>query len=165
MSENTHHPWYALKVRTRSEPVATASLQSRGFDPYAPTYKMERQYCDRKKAVSLPVFPGYLFCRFDAVFRSQVLNCLAVQSILGFHGVPSVVPDEQIDAVRRALAAGATPSPFLRVGQRVRILRGAMEGVEGVLIRHGGTDEVIVSVDLLQRSVSLRIDSDLLQAI
>ena len=115
--------------------------------------------------VQTPVFPGYVFCRVDVHKRVPILSAPAVEYIVTFAGVPAVVPDDEIEAVRRAVNAGARPRPYLTTGQRVRIEYGALAGVEGILERTAKENRLVVSVHLLQRSVSLEIDEDQLQAI
>jgi len=158
-------PWYALKVRTRSEPVAVTVLRNRGHVPFAPTIAERRRYCDRMTVVQNPVFPGYVFCRLDVLKKVPVLSTPAVEYIVSFAGVPAMVPDEEIEAVRRALEAGARPRPYLAAGQRIRIEYGALSGLEGILERNAKEHRLVVSVHLLQRSVSVEIDEDQVQAI
>jgi transcription antitermination factor NusG len=158
-------PWYALKVRARSEPVAVAVLRNRGYDPFAPTISERRRYCDRMTVIQTPVFPGYVFCRLNPNRKVPVLSTPAVEYIVSFDGVPAIVPEEEIEAVRRAIEAGAVPRSYLAVGQRIRIEYGSLAGLEGILERTGKENRLVVSVHLLQRSVSVEIDDDQVQAI
>ena len=158
-------PWYALKVRTRSEPVALAALRNRRYNPFCPTLAERRRYCDRVALVQTPVFPGYVFCRLNIHDKVPVLSAPAVEYIVSFSGTPTIVPDEEIDAVRRAVEAGARPRAYLAVGQKIRIEYGALAGIEGVLERIGKEHRIVVSVHLLQRSVSVEIDEDQIQII
>jgi len=158
-------PWYAVKVRTRSEPIAVAALQNRGYDPFAPTIAERRRYCDRMAVVQAPVFPGYVFCRLDAQNKVPVISSPAVEYIVSFAGQPATVPDEEIEAVRRAVEAGGLPRSYLSIGQRIRIEYGSLAGLEGVLERNGKENRIVVSVHLLQRSVSVEIDEDQIRAI
>ena len=158
-------PWYALKVRTRSEPVVVTVLRNRGYDPFAPTMAERRRYCDRMTVVETPVFPGYVFCRLDPRKKVPVLSAPAVEYIVSFAGAPVIVPEDEIEAVRRAIEAGARPRPYLAAGQRIRIEYGAPAGLEGILVRQGSEHRLVVSINLLQRSVSVEIDEDQVQAI
>ena len=153
-------PWYAIKVRTRSEPVALAALRNKGYDALAPAIAERRRYSDRMAIVQTPAFPGYIFCRLDARQKVPVLSCPAVDYIVGFGGVLATVPDEEIDGVCRLLDAGARPRPYLAAGQRIRIEYGSLAGLEGILERCGKQNRMVVSLQLLQRSVSLDIDED-----
>jgi transcription antitermination factor NusG len=160
-----YQPWYALKVRTRSEPVVVTALRNRGYDPFAPVIPERRRYCDRMTVVQTPVFPGYILCRLDAHKKVPVISTPGVEYIVSFAGAPAIVPEEEVEAVRRALEAGARPRPYLAVGQRVRIEYGSLAGLEGILLRQGNEHRLVVSVHLLQRSVSVEIDEDQVRSI
>jgi transcription antitermination factor NusG len=155
-------PWFALKVRDRSEQIAMSGLLHKGYNPFAPTYMTRRVYRDRVKTFDAPVFPGYVFCQFDPVQKFVVLNSPAVNYIVQFGNVMTPVSANEIEAIRRAVAAGAKPVAYLTVGQRVRIARGSLAGLEGVLLRAEGGPRVVISVVMLQRSIAVNIDSDLL---
>jgi len=157
--------WYALKVRTRSEFLAAKALQYKGYEPFCPTYPERRRYSDRMKVVENVAFPGYLFCQFDPGKKIPIISSCAIEYIVGMRGTPVPIPDQQIADIRRALAAGARPSPYFRVGQRVRVEYGALVGVEGVLATDANTGRLIVSIDLLQRSVALHIDEHQVRAV
>lgn len=150
-------PWFALRVRARSERVAVNALRDKDYEPFAPTYQTRRVYNDRVKTVEYPVFPGYVFCRFDPAEKFTILNSPAVSYIVGFGGRMMAVPDEDIDAVRRAVAAGASPVPYLTAGQRVRIERGPLLGLTGVLLRSDGNARIVISIEMLQRSIAVNI--------
>ena len=158
-------PWYALKVRTRSEPTAVTALRNRGFHPFAPTIAERRRYCDRMSVVQVPVFPGYVFCRLDWRRKVPVLSTPMVEYIVTFAGAPAIVPEEEIEAVRRVVEADGRPRPYLSVGQRIRIEYGALAGIEGMLEKIGKEHRLVVSVHLLQRSVSIEIDEDQIQPV
>jgi transcriptional antiterminator RfaH len=158
-------PWYALKVRTRSEPMAVTALSNRGYFPFAPSIPERRRYSDRMAVVPAPIFPGYVFCRFDVSGKVTVLSCPAVEYIVSFAGAPAIVPDEEIEAVRRAVEAGGRPRSYLAIGQRIRIEFGPLTGLEGILDRTAKGNRLVVSVHLLQRSVSVEIDEDQVRAI
>jgi transcription antitermination factor NusG len=157
-SSSAEFSWYALKVRTRSERVAVNALRNRGYEPFCPMYPERRRYSDRIKVVENVAFPGYLFCRFDLQKKVPVVSSLAIEYIVGTRGTPVPIPDQQIADLRRALEAGARPAPYFKAGERVRVEFGALAGVEGVLARDATTGRLIVSIDLLQRSVTLHID-------
>jgi transcription antitermination factor NusG len=116
------------------------------------------------KTVDKAVFPGYLFCRFDIGKKLPVISSPAVEYIVSLNGMPESIPEEQIVHIRRAVEAGALPAPYFGVGERVRVQCGALAGVEGVLVRGASRGRLVVSVDLLQRSVALEIDEDQLAA-
>jgi len=152
--------WYALKVHTRSEDIAAMALRNRGYEPFAPTYPERRKYTDRMKVVETAVFPGYIFCRFNAQSRTPVLSSPAVEYIVGVAGDPISITDSDMEAIRRAVESGARPTPYLKMGRRVRIEFGPLAGLEGLLTQNDGNEYLTVSVDLLQRSVTVRIEAD-----
>lgn len=160
-------PWYALKVHTRSETDASSALKSLGFLSYCPTVPERRRYCDRMKTVTVPVFPGYVFCRFDLGRKSKVLNSIAVEYIVGFGAKPAAIPEEQIVSLRRVIDNGGASMPFLRAGQRVRVIHGALAGVEGILLKEPESEnsKLVLSVDILERSVSVTIQESYVAAV
>ena len=138
-----------------------AILDSKGYEQYLPLYRRRRRWSDRVVTAEVPLFPGYVFCRFDSQHRLPVISTLGVVSIIGFGSDPEPIPDDEIKAIERVLqsGAGAEPHPFLRVGQRVRVSQGALKDVEGILVRKKSDLRLVVSVSILQRSVSVEIDS------
>jgi transcription antitermination factor NusG len=153
-------PWFALRVRSNYEHVAAMHLQDRGFEEFLPTYKTERQWSDRKKQINLPLFPGYVFCRLNPEDRLPVLTIPGTVGLVGFGKGPAAIPDREIESVRKMIGSGllVAPWPFLEVGQTVRIERGPLAGVEGILQEVKKTFRLIVSIPMLQRSVSAEVD-------
>jgi transcription antitermination factor NusG len=151
-------PWFALKVRSGSEPIAKQALDNRGYDSFYPTISERKRYCDRMKTVESVAFPGYIFCRLDLRKKTTILSSPAVQSIVGCGHAPSPIPDEEIEQIRRALDAGGRPAAYARAGQRVKIEFGSLAGLEGVLINDQHGKRLVVSIELLQRSVAVQID-------
>ncbi len=153
-------PWFALRVRSKHEQVASLHLRSRGYEEFSPSYKVERQWSDRKKTSDQSLFPGYVFCRLDAHDRLPVLTVPGVVGIVGFGDGPTSIPEEEVGRVRTMLNSGLVvmPWPFLRIGQTVLIERGPLSGVEGILQEVKGKCRLVVSINLLQRSVSSEID-------
>jgi transcriptional antiterminator NusG len=154
------YPWYALRVRTGGEFAALSVLQYRGFHPYCPIQKERRRYSDRMKTVEVPVFPGYLFCRFDAQKKVPILSSPGVQQIVGIGGSPIPIPEEQIRNIQRVIGAGGYATGYLKQGQRVRVTHGSLVGVEGILVSDLNGERLVVSIDLLTRSACLHIDKD-----
>jgi transcription antitermination factor NusG len=154
-------PWYGLRTRSNQEKIVAAILESKGYEQYLPLYRQRRRWSDRVVTTQVPLFPGYVFCRFDTQRRLPVISTLGVVSIIGFGSDPEPIPDHEIEAIERILqsGAGAEPHPFLRVGQRVRVSQGALKDVEGILVRKKSDLRLVVSVSILQRSVSVEIDS------
>ncbi len=158
-------PWYAVRVHARSEVVAANVLRDRGCHSFAPVYHERRRYADSIKTVEKAVFPGYIFCRINLQHKSTVLSSVAVQYLVSCAGVPTPVPDAEIDGLVQALKHGALPSPYLKIGQRVRVDLGSSARVEGVLTRADQDCWLTVSIELLQRAVSLRVAPDLVRPI
>lgn len=161
------HPWFVLTARSRHEKAAAQSLLSKDLESYVPLYRSRRLWTDRLKPVDLPLFPGYVFCRFDYASRLPVLNTPGITSVVSFSNVPAPVPDEEILRIQAIQASGlpAEPWPYLRVGQKARIERGLLAGLEGILIREKGSLRVVVSVELLRRAVAVEIDRELIRAV
>ena len=135
-------------------------LSQRGYERFAPSYKSERRWSDRKKEIDQYLFPGYIFCRFDPGDRVAVLTAPGVVDLVGFGRTPEPIPNDEIDRVRRMVETGLliTPYPFLNVGQTVVIEQGPLTGLEGILVEVKGRHRLVVSINLLQRSVSAEVD-------
>jgi transcription antitermination factor NusG len=153
-------PWFALRLRSNSERIASAHLRQRGYQEFAPSYKVEKRWSDRIKQIDQFLFPGYLFCRFDPNDRLPVLSAPGVVEVVGFGKLPQHIPEAEIERVRRMVNSGllVTPYPYVQVGQAVLIERGPLGGVEGILVEVKGNARLVVSVNLLRRSVSAEVD-------
>ena len=160
-------PWFALQVRTRNEAGVAEQLSRRGYERFLPLYKVRKRWSDRIKEVDAPLFPGYLFCRFDPQDRLPILKTPGVMQIVGFKNGPVAVDESEIQALHTLVAAGAPhqPWPFLTAGDRVRIESGPLLGLEGILTEVRRSHRLVLSVTLLQRSVAVEIDSALVAAI
>lgn len=140
------------------------ALQAGGVEAFAPMYRTRRRWSDRTKEIEAPLFPGYLFGRFAPAERARVLRTPGVLQIVGFGGVATPVPEQEIGALRAALGSQLSlrPWPHLRAGDRVRIEAGPMRGVEGLLVREAAGLRLILGVELLQRSVAVEVDQDMI---
>ena len=156
----TTHPWFAVRVRSNYEKVAELHLRDRGYERFAPSYKVEKQWSDRKKEIEQFLFPGYVFCRLDPHDRLPVLTVPGVVGLVGIGKVPATIPDEEIDRIQRMVQSGllVKPWPFLEVGQTVLIERGPLAGMEGILVEEKAQWRLVVSVNLLRRSVAAEVD-------
>jgi transcription antitermination factor NusG len=159
--------WFALQVRTRWENSTAVLLSGKGYRTLLPTYQTKRQWGQRVKQVDAPLFPGYVFCQFDAQNRLPIVITPGVIAVVGRGRVPLPVDDTEIAAIQTVVSSGfqAEPWPYLEVGQRVRIESDALEGLEGILINFKGNDRIVVSVSLLRRSVALEIDRCCVKAV
>jgi len=160
-------PWYGIRTRSNHERVAATVLSGKGYDPYLPLYRLRRRRTDTVVESEHPLFPGYVFCRFDAKKRLPILMTTGVISVVGFGREPAAIPDEEIEAVKTVLLSGlpAEPCEYLREGQRVRVTDGSLDGVEGILVKKKNQSRMVVSVTMLQRSISVEIDGDRLAAV
>lgn len=158
---NELKPWYALSVRSRHEKIVGSFLESFGYSWFLPTYKARRRWSDRIKEVEAPLFPGYLFCRFDIHNRLPILTIPGIQHIVGGTSLPTPIEPSEIDFLQTVIRAGTgrEPWPFLQVGDRLRIEHGSLAGVEGILLQVKGRHRLVLSVTLLQRSVAVDVDS------
>lgn len=156
-------PWFALQVRSQRENYVADQLSAKGYELFLPLYTCRKRWSDRIKKVELPLFPGYLFCRFDPYDRLPIVKTPWLLRIVGFNHIPTPVDDEEISSVRTLVLSGAAaqPWPFARVGERVRIESGPLRGVSGVLTQIKGNNKLVVSITLLQRSVAVEVDSAL----
>ena len=152
--------WYAVRTAAGREKVVASQLRSKGYEDFLPLYRSRRQWCDRVKELEMALFPGYLFCRFDFNHRLPILITPGVQMIVGTGRLPTPVSDAEIEALRRVIASGAAAEPheYLAVGQRVRIREGSLAGVEGILAEAKNSWRMILSVELLRRSVAVEVD-------
>jgi transcription antitermination factor NusG len=135
-------------------------LRDRGYEEFTPSYKVEKRWSDRTKQIDQFLFPGYVFCRFDPNDRLPILTAPGVVDVVGFGKLPELIPDAEIERVRRMVDSGllVTPYPYVEIGQAVLIERGPLSGVEGILMEVKGKARLVVSVNLLRRSVSAEID-------
>jgi transcription antitermination factor NusG len=142
--------------------VASDTLRGKGYEEFLPLYRSQRRWSDRIKELELPLFPGYLFCRFDVHDRLPILTTPGVISIVGAGKTAIPVENEEIEAVRAILRSGlaAQPWPFLGVGSKVYIEGGPLAGVEGIITNADKVCRLIISVSLLQRSVAVEIDRE-----
>jgi transcription antitermination factor NusG len=153
--------WFAVRTASGREKCVATQLQAKGLEEFLPVYRTKRQWSDRTKELELPLFPGYLFCRFDFNNRLPVLITPGVQMIVGFGKAPTPVSDAEIESLQRVVACGAAAQPhdrYLTVGERVRIKEGSLAGVEGILVDVKNSWRIVLSVELLQRSVSVELD-------
>ncbi len=152
--------WFALQIRSRWEGTTAGLLRGKGLETLLPTYTTKRKWSDRFKVVESPLFPGYVFCRFDVHNRLPVLITPGVISVVGRGKTPIAVDDAEILSVQAAIQSGIhmEPWPYVELGERVRIKDDVLDGMEGILTSFKGSHRVVISVTLLRRSVALEID-------
>lgn len=153
--------WYAAYTCANHEKRVAGQLEQRAVEHFVPLYESVRRWKDRRVRLHLPLFPGYVFVRVALRDRLQVLEIPSVVRLVGFNGRPTPLSDDEIEALRIGLAQRlhAEPHPYLKAGRRVRIVRGPLQGSEGILIRRKRLFRVVLSVDLIRRSVAVEVDS------
>lgn len=161
------YPWFGLRVRSKHEKVASTILRGKGYEEFPALYVSRRRWTDRDKTIEVPLFPGYVFCRFDINQRLPVLTTPGVVSVVSYGREPVPIDDDEILSIQQVISSGAPakPWPQLQTGERVRVEYGAMEGVEGTVLREKGEWKLIVSITMLQRSVSVEIDRDMVRPV
>jgi transcription termination/antitermination protein NusG len=158
---NERVQWFAVQTRSRHEKKAHAELQEKGIQSFLPLFAEKHKWSDRQRVVDVPLFPQYLFIRVAATSdeRVSVLRTNGVISLVGTRGVGIAVPDAQIERIQRIIEHKIPYNPhlYLNVGKRIRIRGGALDGMEGILTAVNGDETLVVSVELIQRSLAVRI--------
>ncbi len=154
--------WYALYTRPRHEKAVAEQLIKREMEAFLPVREVLSRWKDRRKLVQLPLFPGYLFVRTSLTHKRQVVSTDGVVCMVSFQGAPAPIPDEEIEAVREICLTKlpCDPYPYLTEGRWVRVVRGPLAGLSGILVRKKGKHRLVVSIDILQQSVAVEIDAD-----
>jgi transcription antitermination factor NusG len=157
---NQQWPWFAILARTGREKSATLLLENCGYECYLPISKFSRRWSDRVKEIEVPLFSGYLFCRMNPHDRLPVLMTPGVIQIVGVGKTPIPVDEEEITAIQRVGKSGLStmPWPYLEVGHVARIEDGPLRGMTGIVIKIKSGLKLVLSVNLLQRSVAVEID-------
>jgi transcription antitermination factor NusG len=154
--------WYAVHTYPRHEKVVAERIQQQGMTTFLPMLTEMHRWSDRKKVVQLPMFSCYVFVQLVPTNeqRLRVLETNGVISFVGSQRIGTAIPDDQIEAVRTLMVqrADCRTHPFLKIGQRVKVRGGALDGMEGVLVSQNGDDSLVISVDAIQRSLAVRIN-------
>jgi transcription antitermination factor NusG len=153
--------WYAAYTSANHEKRVAEQLVQRSVEHFLPLYASVRKWKDRRVKLDLPLFPGYVFVQMALRDRLQVMQIPGVANLVGFGGTPTALPEGEIAALRTSLGSGvrAEPHPFLAVGRRVRMKRGAFEGMQGILLRRKGKLRLVLSIELIMRSVVIDVDA------
>jgi len=154
--------WYAVHTRSRHEKVVENRLQGQGITTFLPLVREVHRWRDRRKTVELPLFSSYVFVKLamTAQERARVFRVDGILGFVGIRGEGTPIPNEEIETVQALLShkVPSTPHQFLKVGQRVRIRGGALDGLEGIFLSTNAEDKVVVSVNVIQRSLAVRIE-------
>lgn len=155
--------WYAVRTRSRHEKIASQQLQTRGIETFLPVVTQTHRWSDRKKQVEVPLFSGYTFVRLAYSSNEQRIQVLQTHGVAGFVGVQRTgvpIPDTQIEDIRTLLSnkVDMKTHSFLKIGQRVRVRGGALDGVQGILVSHSGERSLVISLEPIERSLSIRVE-------
>lgn len=166
-SSDWNSGWYAVHTRHQHERNIARALTGKGFEVFLPLYTAVHRWKDRDKQLSLPLFPCYVFLHSPRERWHPILTTPGVHSVLGFGGKRSMIPCSEIDAVRRMVGSPlkAEPHPYLKCGDRVRLRAGPLQGLEGILLRKRNVWKLLVSVEMLQRSVAVEVDASMVERI
>jgi transcription elongation factor/antiterminator RfaH len=159
--------WYATYTRSRHEKRIVQQLEQKSVECFLPLYETVRQWKNGRFKVQFPLFPGYVFVRIPLKERLQVLEVPGVVRLVGFSGSPAPLPEADIEIMRDAFRKGVEvePHPYLKAGAKVRIKSGPMAGLQGILLRRKGKPRVVVSVDLIMRSIAIDVDASQVEPI
>ncbi len=161
LSEYSESRWYAAYTLSRHEKQVACQLEERQLDCFLPLYTSIHRWKDRRKQVELALFPGYVFVHIALKDRLQVLRLQSVVQFVSFNGKPAPLPESEIEALRCGLSGNpcVEPHPYLKIGRRVRIRGGPMAGLEGILTRRKDRFRVVLSIELIMRSVAVEVEA------
>ncbi len=154
-------PWYAAYTRHQHEKAVARNLSNKGFETFLPLYTTARLWKDRTKHLLLPLFPGYVFLRGRLERWLEIVTTPGVHWLVGSAGQPAGIPQAEIDAIRRVVEKGIRIEPhcFLQCGDWVRVKSGPLEGLEGILLRKKNSSRLVLSVELLEKSIAMEVDA------
>ncbi|MDR4464015.1 MAG: UpxY family transcription antiterminator [Nitrospira sp.] len=157
-TESLH--WYALRTRSRHEKLVRDQLDKQGIEPLLPTVKRLSQWKDRKKEIEVPLFSGYCFVRFAHREKTPVQKVTGVVEIVGSGSRPEPIPEQEIDALRRLMTSVLPydPHPYLHEGMRVEVIRGPLQGVQGILLRKEKRHRLVLGIRLIEQAAAVEID-------
>ncbi|HUX09294.1 MAG TPA: UpxY family transcription antiterminator [Terriglobia bacterium] len=159
-ADYTEVRWYAAYTCSHHEKRVAEQLRQKSVEHFLPVYETVRRRKDRRVRLEMPLFPGYVFVHLALCHRLPVLQIPSLVQLVRFNGTPAALPDDDIECMRRGLERGvrAEPHPYLTAGRRVQIRSGPFEGRQGILLRRKGKLRVVLSIDLIARSVVTDVD-------
>jgi transcription antitermination factor NusG len=159
--------WHALYTRHQHEKVVAQALSGKGFEVFLPQYRTVRKWKDRQKEIALPLFPNYVFIHGGLDRMLSIVTTPGVHSLVSWGGRPAEIPWKEIEAVRRLVESSLPiePHPFLKCGDVVRIKSGALEGIEGILVRKTRRVRLVLSVEMLSRSAAVEVDVNVVERV
>src|ERR1700730_8503773 len=160
-------PWYAIYTRHQHEKMVDQSLTSKGFETFLPLYATTHNWKDRTKALTLPLFPCYVFLKGGIERRLQILTTPGIYGLVSSAGQPAAIPDIEIEAIRRVVESGTRVEahPFLKCGNWVRVKCGPLTGIEGILVRKKNISRLVLSVEILGRSAAIEVAAFQVEAV
>jgi transcription antitermination factor NusG len=154
--------WYAVQTRPRHEKKIAAGMQQKGINTFLPLVPEAHRWSDRQKLVHTPLFPHYVFVRIEdsPIVRVSVLRTNGVIKFVGGLNAGIPIPDEQIESIRTIVSNGTSfyEHPYVEIGRRIRIRGGSLDGVQGILVAKNEDLSLVVSLEILQRSLAVRVD-------
>ena len=163
MQSETAANWYAVCVRHQNEQRVQSVLRYQGWETLVPLYHSRRQWSDRVKEIDAALFGGFVFCRFAPGERMRVEDTPGVLRIVSFCGAPAAIDLQEMEDIRLLSSArvALSPWPYLEAGDRVRVERGPLKGLEGILLKTPDGARLVVGVELLQRSIACQLEPDM----
>ena len=161
MELNNESAWWAIYTRHHHEKTVAEMLSAKGFEVFLPLYESTRHWKDRSKKLTLPIFPCYVFLRGGLHHRLQVVSTPGVHMVVSRGEQVALIPEEEIQVIRKTVEGPfcVEPHPFLKCGERVRVIRGCLKDVEGILLRKKNLFRLVLSVDMVAQSVAVEIDA------
>lgn len=150
--------WYVLYTCPRHEKRIAEEMERRRISCFLPLYRSVRRWKDRRKELELALFPSYVFVQIALRDKLRVLELPGVVHFVTFAGRPAALPDREIESLRNGLAGGMHPHPYLKIGRRVRVRSGPLSGAQGILVRRKDKFRLVLSIDLIMRSVAVEVD-------
>jgi transcription antitermination factor NusG len=166
-SELFESPWYAIYTRHQHEKTVAQILTSKGFDTFLPLYTTTHKWKDRTKALSLPLFPCYVFLKGGIERRLQIITTPGIYGLVSSAGEPAAIPNIEIEAIRRVVESGARVEahPYLKCGNRVRVKCGPLAGIEGILVRKKNISRLVLSVEILGTAAAIEVAAFQVEAV
>ncbi len=160
-------PWIAVYTKPRSEKIVSEQLTSKSIECYLPLIRQKRRWSDRMKWVDMPLFKSYIFVNIELKDSLDVLESHGVHHIVKFQNKIAVIPEEQIQAIKTMLDGGYEPqnTDYFIIGDRVKIVGGPMNNVDGIVSRIDGEDKFVIKIDAIQHAVAVHVDRKYLQAV
>jgi transcription antitermination factor NusG len=166
-SNVSESPWYAIYTRHQHEKMVAQILTSKGFNTFLPLYATTHKWKDRTKALSLPLFPCYVFLKGDIERRLQIVTTPGIFGLVSSGGQPAAIPNVEIEAIQRVIESGTRVEahPFLKCGNRVRVKCGPLAGIEGILVRKKSVSRLVLTVEILGTAAAIEVSAFQVEAV